>query len=112
MQALAYSGHSISEEEQMKKAYWVSIYHEILDQEKVDAYAALAGPALIANGAKVLARGMPSATFEKGQMQRTVILEFASVDAAKAAYNSPEYAEAIAAMDGGAIREVRIIEGE
>jgi len=96
----------------MKKAYWISIYHEILDQEKVDAYAALAGPALIANGAKVLARGLPSVTFEKGQMQRTVLIEFESVDAAKAAYNSPEYAEALAAMDGGAIREVRIIEAD
>lgn len=96
----------------MKKAYWISIYHEILDQEKVAAYAALAGPALIANGAKVLARGLPSETFEKGQMQRTVLIEFESVDAAKAAYNSPEYAKALAAMDGGAIREVRIIEAD
>lgn len=94
----------------MNKAYWISIYSEILDPAKVAAYAELAGPALIANGAKILARGLPSATFEAGKVERTVILEFESVDAAKAAYNSPEYGEAVAAMDGGAIREVRIIE--
>lgn len=94
----------------MKKAYWISIYNDILSAEKVAAYADLAGPALIANGAKILARGLPSAVFEEGQVQRTVLLEFESVEAAQAAYNSPEYAEALAAMDGGAVREVRIME--
>ena len=33
-----------------RKAYWISIYNEVLDEDKLAAYAALAGPALIANG--------------------------------------------------------------
>ena len=31
-----------------KKAYWISIYNEVLDEEKLAAYAGLAGPALTA----------------------------------------------------------------
>ena len=93
-----------------RKAYWISIYNEVLDEDKLAAYAALAGPALIANGGRILARGLPSALHEHGQMQRTVLIEFDSVEAANAAYESPAYAEALAALDGGVIREVRIIE--
>ena len=44
-------------------------------------------------------------------MQRTVLIEFDSVEAANAAYKSAGYAEALAALDGGVVREVRIIEG-
>ena len=47
---------------------------------------------------------------EHGQMQRTVLIEFDSVEAANAAYKSAGYAEALAALDGGVVREVRIIE--
>lgn len=93
-----------------KKAYWISIYSEVLDEHKLAAYATLAGPALIAAGGRILARGMPSALHEHGQMQRTVLIEFDSVDAANVAYQSPAYAEALAALDGGAVREIRIIE--
>ncbi len=94
----------------MKKAYWISVYHEIISPEKVAAYAELAGPALKANGGKLLARGLPSAVFEAGKIMRTVLLEFESLEAAKAAYNSAAYAVALAALDGGAVREVRIVE--
>ena len=93
-----------------KKAYWISIYNEVLDPEKLAAYAALAGPALTAAGGHFLARGMPAALYENGQMQRTVLIEFDSVEAANAAYRSAGYTEALAALDGGVVREVRIIE--
>ncbi len=93
-----------------KKAYWISIYNEVLDEDKLAAYAALAGPALSAAGGRILARGMPSALHERGQMQRTVLIEFENVDAANAAYKSEAYSKALAALDGGVVREVRIIE--
>ena len=93
-----------------KKAYWISIYNEVLDSDKLAAYAALAGPALTAAGGRILARGMPATLYEHGQMQRTVLIEFESVEAANAAYKSAGYAEALAALDGGVVREVRIIE--
>ncbi len=75
------------------------------------AYAALGGPAIIAGGGKFLVRGMPTAVFEEGALQRTVIIEFESVERALATYNSAEYAKALEALKGGCEREVRICEG-
>ena len=48
-------------------------------------HAALAGPALTAAGGRILARGMPAKLYEHGQMQRTVLIEFDSVETANAA---------------------------
>jgi uncharacterized protein (DUF1330 family) len=45
-------------------------------------------------------------------MQRTVVIEFPSLDAAKAAYDSAGYKEALAALGTNAVvRDIRIIEG-
>jgi uncharacterized protein (DUF1330 family) len=56
-----------------------------------------------------LARGAPAAAFESGVLERTVIIEFPSVDAAVAAYGSAAYQAALEALDGGAERDIRII---
>jgi len=95
----------------MPKAYWVSTYRAVNDSDKLAAYAKLAGPALIANGARFLARGEPSKVYELGLMQRTVLIEFDSVEQAMAAHDSPAYQAALAALGDGADREIRIIEG-
>ena len=80
----------------------------MLDSEKLAAYAALGEPALTAAGGRVLARGMPAKLYEHGQVQRTVLIEFDNVEAANAAYESAGYAEALAALDVGVVREVII----
>ena len=54
---------------------------------------------------------MPVKVYESGIMERTVIVEFASVNDAIAAHDSPAYQEALAALDGGVEREIRIVEG-
>lgn len=95
----------------MAKAYWISAYRAIKDPNKLAAYAKLAGPALSSNGGRFLARGEPAKVFELGLKQRTVLIEFESVEHAVAAYNSPAYKEALAALGDGAEREIRIIEG-
>jgi uncharacterized protein (DUF1330 family) len=92
-------------------AYWISIYREILDEAKVAAYAELAGPALTAAGGSFVARGLPEQTYEAGSTTRTVLIEFPSVEAARAAHESPAYQEALAALDGGAVRDMRIVPG-
>ena len=92
-------------------AYWIATYDEISDPDKVAAYAALAGPALIASGGRFLARGNPEQVYELGQETRTVLIEFASVDAARAAHDTPAYAEALAALGDGARRDIRIVPG-
>ncbi|TWG89994.1 uncharacterized protein (DUF1330 family) [Nocardioides sp. J9] len=92
-------------------AYWISNYREILDADKLAAYAALAGPALVEAGGKFLARGMPEQVYEAGLEQRSVLIEFESVEAAVAAHDSAAYQEALAALDGGAVRDLRIVPG-
>jgi uncharacterized protein (DUF1330 family) len=95
----------------MPKAIWVSAYRSVSDPEKLAAYAKLAGPSLTAAGGRFLARGTPSKTYEAGLMQRTVVIEFDSVEAAMAAHDSPGYKEALDALGDGAERDIRIIEG-
>jgi uncharacterized protein (DUF1330 family) len=92
-------------------AYWISVYVEVLDEAKVAAYAELAGPALRQAGGTFLVRGLPEQTYEAGEETRTVIIEFDSVEAARAAHDSHAYQEALAALDGGAIRDLRILPG-
>lgn len=92
-------------------AYWVSLYVEITDEEKLAAYAQLAGPALTGAGGRFLARGLPEEVYEAGQRTRTVVIEFPSVEAARAAHDSPAYQEALAALGDGAVRDLRIVPG-
>jgi uncharacterized protein (DUF1330 family) len=92
-------------------AYWVTTYKEVLDEDKLQAYADLAGPALRGAGGTFVARGLPEQTYEAGESTRTVVIRFASVEAARAAHESPAYQEALAALDGGAVRDMRIVPG-
>ena len=96
----------------MPKAYLISAYREINTQDALAAYAKLAGPALMAAGGKFIARGMPSAVKESGNMQRTVLIEFENVQAAMQAYESNAYQLAMKELVGNAVvRDIRIIEG-
>jgi uncharacterized protein (DUF1330 family) len=55
---------------------------------------------------------MPALVHEAGLMQRTVLVEFDNLTTAQAAYDSPMYQEALAALGTGNVeREIRIIEG-
>ncbi|MBK9115761.1 MAG: DUF1330 domain-containing protein [Betaproteobacteria bacterium] len=95
----------------MPKAYWISAYRAVKNPDKLAAYATLAGPALVAAGGRFLARGEPAQVYELGMKQRTVLVEFDSLAQAVAAHDSPAYQAALAALDDGADREIRIIEG-
>src|SRR5450432_2756672 len=93
----------------MAKAYWISAYRAIFDQEALAAYAKLAGPALQAGGGRFLARGVPAQVYESGQSQRTVLIEFDSVAQAIAAHDSPAYQEALRVLGSAVDRDLRII---
>jgi uncharacterized protein (DUF1330 family) len=95
----------------MSKSYWISTYRAVNNEEKLAAYAKLAGPALTAAGGRFLARGEPSMTYELGLKQRTVLIEFDSVEQAVAAHDSPAYQAALDALGDGADRDIRIIQG-
>lgn len=95
----------------MPKAYWVSSYQAIHDEEKLAAYAKIAGPAVMAAGGRFLSRGKATKAFEAGKVERTTLVEFDSLDAAIAAHETPEYKKALAALEGGVTRDLRIVEG-
>lgn len=94
----------------MPKAYWINCFRSVSDETKLAAYVRLAYPAIIAAGGRYLARGNPARAFEAGQIERTAVIEFESVAAAVAAYESPGYREALRALGGAAVRDLRIVE--
>ena len=63
-----------------------------------------------AAGGRFLARGRPAKVYEDGVMERTTVIEFESVEAAIAAYESPAYQEALRVLGDGAERDIRIVE--
>ena len=95
----------------MAKAYWISLYREILDPAKLAAYAKLAGPSIEAGGGRFLARAIPARAYEAGLLERSVVIEFDSIEQAIAVHDSPSYQEALAALAGGVVRDLRIVPG-
>jgi uncharacterized protein (DUF1330 family) len=96
----------------MGNAYWVATYRKIRDPAATAAYAAVSRPALQAAGGRVLARGMPAMIFEMGMDERVVLIEFSSVEVAKAAYESPAYQEAHRLLGDAADHDIRIVEAD
>jgi uncharacterized protein (DUF1330 family) len=95
----------------MGKAYWISCYRQISDPTKLAAYAKLAGPAIEAGGGRFLARTVAAKAYEDGKIERTVLIEFESVDQAVAVHDSAAYQAALAALDGSVVRDFRIVPG-
>lgn len=95
----------------MAKAYWITLYRSINNPEAVAAYAKLAGPAIQAAGGRFIVRGAPAKVYEAGLNQRTVIIEFDSLQQAIAAHDSPGYQEAMEVLGNAAERDLRIVEG-
>ena len=90
-------------------AYWINTFRSVSDDKRLAAYVKLAGPAMLAFGGRFLARGLPAAAFESGSVDRTTLIEFPSVEAATAAYESPAYQEALRVLGDAAERDIRII---
>ena len=96
----------------MKRGYWVVTYRSISDESAVKAYGALAVPAIESFGGRFLTR--PTSRIEAheaGSQQRTILVEFDSYDIAVAAHKSEAYQGALRALDSGAERDFRIVEG-
>ena len=95
----------------MAKAYLILCYHSVSDEDALQEYARLALPAIQSAGGRYLARGLPAKIYENGLNQRTVLIEFDSVEQAVAAHDSPGYHTALRALGNAAKRDVRIVEG-
>lgn len=91
-------------------AYWIARV-DVTDEEAYSRYAKLAGPALAAHGGEFLARGGKFVALEGTARSRNVVARFPSVEAAEAAYSSPEYQEALSHAKGASVRELVVVEG-
>jgi uncharacterized protein (DUF1330 family) len=95
----------------MAKAYWITLYRSTNNPEALAAYAKLARPAIQAAGGRFIVRGSPAKVYEAGIDERTVVIEFDSVQQAVAAHDSAGYQEALAVLGKTAERDLRIVEG-
>jgi uncharacterized protein (DUF1330 family) len=92
------------------KGYWINRCH-VTDAGEYGEYARLAGPAIEKFGGKFLVRAGKQTELEGGPYERTVIVEFNSMEDALKAYNSDEYAEALQHSQKSSERLVVIVEG-
>jgi uncharacterized protein (DUF1330 family) len=95
----------------MKKGYWISCYRSVSNPDALKAYAELSTVAVKAGGGRFLVRGVPAQAHGVGVVERTVVIEFDSLERAVQAYESDAYKAALAALGNGVERDFRIAEG-
>lgn len=95
----------------MAKGYWITCYRSISDPARLAEYGKLAGPAIEAGGGRFLARGVAAHAFEAGRAERTVVIEFESLERAVTTYRSAAYQTALRLLEGAVERDVRMVEG-
>tara|TARA_Y200000002_G_scaffold339412_2_gene309380 strand:- start:1357 stop:1644 length:288 start_codon:yes stop_codon:yes gene_type:complete len=91
-------------------AYWITRCH-VTDQDVYNKYLDLAGPAIKKFGGKFLVRGGKQFEEEGQGFERTVLVEFSSLDRARECYESNEYAEALSYSNRSSNRLVVLVEG-
>ena len=92
-------------------AYAIFIRERTRDQAALDVYSPLAGASLDGHPAKVLAAYGPQVNLEGPDSEGTVIVEFPTLEAAKAWYESPAYRAAREHRFRGADYQALIVEG-
>lgn len=94
----------------MPKAYWIA-HVTVSDPEQYKIYASAAPEAFRKFGATILARGGKFQQMEGEGRPRNVVIEFPSLEAAIACYNSPEYQSARNNRLGVSEAELVLVEG-
>jgi uncharacterized protein (DUF1330 family) len=92
------------------KAYWITRCH-VHNPDEYDEYIKLAGPAINKYGGIFLVRGGYQIELEGGSYERTVLVEFNSMNEAKICYESQEYQEALKHSLNSSNRHVVLVEG-
>ena len=92
------------------KAYWITRCH-VHDSTEYDEYIKLAGPAIHKHGGTFLVRGGTQIELEGGPYERTVLVEFNSMNDANLCYQSSEYQEALKHSLNSSNRHVVLVEG-
>jgi uncharacterized protein (DUF1330 family) len=95
----------------MAKGYWVTQYRQVFKPEQLAEYSKVATPAILNGGGRILIRGKAAQAHDAGLVERTVVVEFDSLEKAIACHESPAYKEAIAVLGDAVERDFRIVEG-
>ena len=92
------------------KGYWI-VRCQYNDQDAFEEYASLTTMIVADNGGKFLVRGGQQLQMENGSYERTVMVEFPSLELAKEIYHSQEYQEAYNIIASSSERDFVIVEG-
>ena len=93
------------------KAYWVSLYTEILDHDNQKKYGENAIPVIKKFGGIPVVRGGKLKYYSGDKILRTVIWEFPSYDKAIACHDSEDYLKAWSYAEQTTKRHMFIVEG-
>lgn len=95
----------------MPKGYWI-VNIEVTDAETYENYKSAAATAIAAHGGRYLVRGDANMEVREGEMYpRPVVIEFDSVEAARACYESAEYQAAMVVRQRSANSRFAIVNG-
>lgn len=94
----------------MAKGYWI-VHVDVTDAEAYKGYVPLSSAAVAAHGGRFIVRGGQGETVEGQLGARHVVVEFPSLEAARAAYHSADYAKALPIRQANATSSVAIVEG-
>ena len=93
------------------KAYWVSLYTKVENQENLKKYSEVATPIIKSFGGIPLVRGGKHETFEGDDFSRTVVWEFPSYEKAIECHDCKEYLDGWALAKDTTVRNLQIVEG-
>lgn len=94
----------------MPKGYWIG-HVDVDDVEAYKKYVAANAAPFAAHGARFLVRGGEKTQREGASRARTVVLEFPTIEAARACYDSDAYQDAIKLRLPVSSSDLLIVEG-
>ena len=95
----------------MQKGYILFAHRSPADPKKREAYIKLAFPAIKSAGGKVLAQSKNVIVKENGINERTILVEFDTLEKAKQFYKSEEYAKIIDIRKENSTGYILLVEG-
>ena len=93
------------------KAYWISLYLKVNNQENLKSYAETVTPIIKGFGGVPLVRGGKHQTFDGDDFIRTVVWEFPNYEQALKCHNSKEYQAGWDFAKDTTIRHMQVFEG-
>lgn len=94
----------------MRKGYWIGRV-DVTDETVYRAYLAANAAPIAEFGGRFVVRGGPFDAPEGSPRARNVVIEFPSLEAARACYHSPGYQRAQALRTAASVADIIIIEG-